>query len=98
MAPALALLLPGVHLVAVNPPVAVASAELLSLIISEVWPIKAHARRGVVLGDETGGWRDEAVLSVLPGLRAVGVGVPPSASPGTELMGSADGLWVVRRR
>jgi hypothetical protein len=98
MAPELALRLPGIHLVAVNPPADVESTELLSLIISEVWPLKAHALRGVVLGGETIDWRDDAILSVLPGLRAVGIGEPPPVSAGTELLGSADGLWVVRRR
>jgi len=90
--------LPGVHLVAINPPTGVNPTDAISVIGSGRWPIKAHAMRGVVLGADGGGWRDAGVQSVLPGLRAVGFGAPPAASSGVEILGVADGLWVVRRR
>lgn len=98
MATSLSALLPGVSLVAVNPPSDVESADAVSVIVSGRWPIKAHAMRGVVLGSDADDWRDAAVQSVLPGLRAVGFGEPPQESPGVELIGVAEGLWVVRRR
>jgi hypothetical protein len=98
LAPSLAELLPGINIVAVNPPASVTPSEAVSVIISARWPIKRHAMRGVVLGGDVGNWRDEALQCVLPGLRAVGVGGAPAASPGVEILGTADGLWVSRRR
>jgi hypothetical protein len=52
--------------------------------------------RGVFLAGSLSadrGWRDLAVASVLPGLRAAGTGNPPDA----ELLATAGGVWVVRR-
>lgn len=98
LAPELAALLPGVSMVAINSSVEVVPADQVSVIVSGAWPIKARAMRGVVLGGDATGWRDAALGSVLPGLRAVGSGAPPPATPGVELLGSEAGLWVVRRR
>lgn len=91
-------LLSGVALVAVNPPEFVKPAEHLSVITSGAWPIKAQALRGVVLGADMAEWCEQAVRSVLPGLRAVGVGPGTMESAAVEPLASADGLWVARRR
>ncbi|MEO5799894.1 MAG: hypothetical protein ABIZ70_00370 [Gemmatimonadales bacterium] len=98
LADELAELLPGVSLVVINPPVNTTPSERVNVLRSGAWPIKEHAMRGVVLGSDAGAWRDAAVRSVLPGLRAVGVGAPPVELPGVELLAEADGVWVVRRR
>jgi hypothetical protein len=98
IATSLAALLPGVNLVAVNPPPSVEPSDAISVIVSGTWPIKAHAMRGVVLGGDADDLRDAAVQSVLPGLRAVGFGEPPQGSPGVDVIGVVEGLWVVRRR
>ena len=91
-------LLEGVQVVAINPPETVMPAGTVSVLTSDRWPVKAQAMRGVVIGSDTAAWRDQAVRSVLPGLRAVGAGPAPSDGVGVELLASADGLWVVRRR
>ncbi len=87
-------LLPGVHLVAINPPAGVVAAHDASVVLSAVWPLKSHALRGAVLGPDAGAWRDAALASVLPGLRLVGGGEPPAR---VELLGSSPGLWVARK-
>lgn len=90
--------LPGVHLVAINPPASVSEGEWVSVVRSARWPVKAHAMRALLLGADAAAWRDEAVRSVLPGLRAVGAGDPPTEAPGLEMLGAADHIWVARRR
>ncbi|MBA2292375.1 MAG: hypothetical protein H0W15_07965 [Gemmatimonadales bacterium] len=89
----LTLLLPGVHVVAVNPPEDVQSAGAVSVIRSGSWPIKQHAMRGVVVGDGAGNV-EAAVRSVLPGLRACGSGAIPAGSEFTLLASGGDS-WVV---
>jgi hypothetical protein len=91
----LAELLPGVGIVAINPPEGFKSDPAVSVLLSGRWPIKTHALRGVLLGADADAWRDAAIASVLPGLRAAGFGAPPAADRG-ELLGSASGLWVVK--
>lgn len=98
IAPALAALLPGVSIVAINPPAGVASVDPVSMIVSGAWPLKAQSMRGLILGADVVPWRDAALASVLPGLRAVGAGAEPPPLPGVELLASADDVWVVRRR
>jgi uncharacterized protein YbaR (Trm112 family) len=94
-------LIPGVGLVAVNPPAGVLDEPGVSVLRSSRLPIKSHSMRGVVLGAPFGGdpaWVREAGRVLLPGLRMVGEGAtPPDAA--VELMASADGVWVgsVRR-
>ncbi|HRP07684.1 MAG TPA: hypothetical protein PLL69_04285 [Gemmatimonadales bacterium] len=94
LAHALAALLPGVRMVAVNPPEGVQSNDVVSVIRSSIWPIKRHSMRGVLLGEGDDN-KDEAAGSVLPGLRAVGEGDPPGRTDG-EIVASAPGIWVVR--
>lgn len=88
-------LLPGISLVAINPPADTTHANVL---LSGRWPLKSQSLRGVVVGSDAEVWNEAALRSVLPGLRAVGTGEPPTVVPGAELLASADGVWVVRRR
>jgi uncharacterized protein YbaR (Trm112 family) len=99
LGPELAALLPGVHLVAVNPPVGTRPSDSLSILRSPWLPLKSRAYRGVVVGMPEAGdraWQEAALGAVLPGLRITGTGpVPSSAS--FELLGEAAGWWVGRR-
>jgi hypothetical protein len=90
-------LLPGVSIVAVNSPGQLVPTEQVSFLQSGAWPLKAHSMRGIVLGEDTGRWCEAALGSVLPGLRLIGSGDPPSSKT-TELLGNANGVWIVKRR
>ena len=94
-------LVPGVGLVAVNPPAGVVDGDGLSVIRAGRLPLKTHSMRGVVLGAPYGGdvaWVREAARVLLPGLRVAGEGPDPDPAL-IELMASADGVWVgIRRR
>lgn len=96
LAPAVAALLPGVGIIAINPIPAILPADGVQLLKSASWPIKQHALRGLAIGSGAEAWADQAVGSVLPGLRAVGSGTPPPAGVRGELLAEAGGLWVVR--
>lgn len=87
---------PGVALVAVNPPAAVPDEAGVSVIRGGRLPLRSRSMRGVVLGRPFGGdpaWVAEAGRVVLPGLRVVGEG-PDPGSDLIDLMASADGVWV----
>ena len=89
-------LMPGVGLVAVNPPAEVADQPGVSVLRSGRLPIKTHSMRGVVLGAPYGSqapWVREAARVLLPGLRMVGEGTNPTDDT-VDLMASADGVWV----
>ena len=89
-------LIPGVALVAVNPPADVADQPGVSVLRSGRLPIKTHSMRGVVLGPPFGSeapWVREASRVLLPGLRMVGEGTNPTGDT-VDLMASADGVWV----
>jgi hypothetical protein len=89
-------LMPGVGLVAVDPPADVADQPGVSVVRSARLPLKTHSMRGVVLGAPYGGearWVREAARVLLPGLRMVGEGTNP-AGDAVDLMASADGVWV----
>jgi uncharacterized protein YbaR (Trm112 family) len=93
-------LVPGVALVAVNPPAALRDSPGLSILRGGRLPIKSHSMRGVVLGRPFAGephWVAEAARVVLPGLRVVGEGEDPRSDL-IELLASADGVWVGTRR
>lgn len=99
-AAALAPLLPGVHLVLVNPPDPPGTSPTASTLVAPRLPLKARSLRGIVLGEPWAGdpaWTAASIGAVLPGLRAVGHGEPP-ALPGFELLGAAGGWWVGRGR
>jgi hypothetical protein len=87
--------LPGVGIIAINPPETVAPGAGVDLLLGGVWPIKTHALRGVVLGTDAASYRDVALASVLPGLRMIGTG--PAPTEGCTLMAAAEGVWVVRK-
>ena len=89
-------LLPGVALVAVNPPSEVADEPGVSVLRGSRLPLKSRSMRGVVLGKgyaASEGWIREAARVTLPGLRIVGEGVNPAADL-IELLASAEGVWV----
>lgn len=94
-----AALVPGVALVAVNPPAEVVDEPGISVLRGGRLTLKTGSMRGVVLGQPYGGdpaWVREAARVVLPGLRVVGEG--PDPDPETiDLMASAGGVWVGTR-
>ena len=95
VASGLAALLPGIALVAVNPPEASPGA---SVIRAARLPLKSASMRGMVLGPGLPeAWIQDGVLAVLPGLRAVGEGPAPDL-PTLEVLAEASGAWVGRRR
>jgi uncharacterized protein YbaR (Trm112 family) len=95
-----AALLPGVGLVAVNPPGEVADQEGISVLRGGRLALKSNSMRGVVLGRPYGGqesWVAEGARVVLPGLRVAGEGPDPPPEL-IDLMASAGGVWVGTRR
>jgi uncharacterized protein YbaR (Trm112 family) len=89
-------LIPGVGLVAVNPPAEVADQPGISVLRSARLPIKTRSMRGVVLGPTYGSesrWVREGARVLLPGLRMVGEGTNPPTDT-VDLMASADRVWV----
>lgn len=92
-----ATLLPGVSLVAINPPGGVTGTVVTSVILSDAWPLKSHSMRGVILGADATTWRDAAMLATLPGLRTIGIGEAP-AGDNVQVLGNADGVWVAMHR
>jgi hypothetical protein len=86
-------IIPGIHLVAVNPASGVTPGESMSVVLSPRMPFKQKSLRGIVLGAPFGEWSCPAVGAVLPGLRAAGHGPPPQ-SPGFSMMAEAEGWWV----
>jgi uncharacterized protein YbaR (Trm112 family) len=93
---AVAELIPGVALVAVNPPDSVADRAELSVLRGGGLTIKSGSMRGVVLGRpfaDDPHWVREAARVVLPGLRVVGEGKDPPEEL-VNLLASADGVWV----
>jgi uncharacterized protein YbaR (Trm112 family) len=99
-APELSARLPGIHLVAVNPPGRMPLDPSISLLLSPGIPFKHKSLRGIVLGRPFGGeagWAAGALQAVLPGLRAVGHGPTPGFD-GFDLLGEAEGWWVGKKR
>jgi hypothetical protein len=97
----LAMMLPGIRLVLVNPPTAstAATVEAASIIRAGRSPLKTGSMRGVVVSADHGAdpsWVDAAIEAVLPGNRVVIEG-PRSNRPDLEVLGDAGGVWVARR-
>ena len=91
--------LPGVHLVALNPPEGWTNSSSVSVLRGPMAPIKSRSLRGVVLGGDIGSnleWQKEAARCVLPGLRIVGEGTHPRL-PEVERLAEAGGWWVARK-
>jgi hypothetical protein len=97
LAEELAELLPGVSIVAINPPGDLLPSATTSVIRSNAWPLKTHSMRGVILGSDAMQWQAAAMSTTLPGLRTVGVGEPPHGE-NVQLLGDADGVWVAVKR
>jgi len=98
LAPQLALLLPGVRLVAINPPARLPQAYPASVLRSSRLPLKPACMRGVLLGPGLSPeWVADSARAVLPGLRVVGEGEPPSL-PELEPLARAEDVWVAARR
>ena len=96
---ALMALLPGVHLIAVNPPPQPVASPGVSLLQSARLPLKSRSMRGMVLGPgyaDEASWLSDGVRAVLPGLRLAGQGGVPSR-PDLEMLASASGWWVARK-
>lgn len=96
----LATVLDGVHIVVVNPPMGFVPGDgiRMSVLHGPTIPLKRRSLRAVGLGEGVGAdpqWIGEAVRSILPGQRVVGVG-PPPAGPLLETLASAEGVWVSR--
>jgi uncharacterized protein YbaR (Trm112 family) len=91
-----AVLNPGVGLVAVNPGSEITDAPGISVLRSGRIPLKSRSMRGVVLSRRYADdphWVREAARVLLPGLRIVGEGTEPPADI-IDIMASADGVWV----
>jgi uncharacterized protein YbaR (Trm112 family) len=89
-------LVPGVALVAVNPPGEISDTPELSVLRGDRLPIKSGSMRGVVLGRPFAAaphWIRESARVVLPGLRVVGEGSDPAPEL-IDILASADGVWV----
>ena len=93
-------LVPGVHVVAVNPPAGVASGAMLSVLRCRRLPFKSAQLRAVALGADHahGPWVAEAVRVLLPGLRLVVEDEAATADGLTELARGAGLLVALRRR
>jgi hypothetical protein len=96
----LADLMPGVRIVAVNPPSAVVPDRPASVLRSGRWPIKSACLRGVALGGDRAAAPEQvlaAAQSVLPGLR-IAVEGPRVDLPGFQLLAASETAWVAVRR
>jgi uncharacterized protein YbaR (Trm112 family) len=97
--PAIVALLPGVHVVAVNPPPGVAPLPMLSVLESpRALPVKSATLRAVALGADHAAapWPAEAARALLPGLRLV-IEDERAAPDGVSELARAAGLFVGAR-
>ena len=99
--PALVEAVPGVHVVAVNPPPGVRPGPMLSLLVSpRALPVRTASVRGVALGagHARGGWPAEGARVLLPGLRLVIEGEAAGPLPaGVAELARGAGLRVGQR-
>lgn len=96
LAPALAGLLDGVHLVAVNPPATLETTpEISRLRGRDRIPLRASMARAVVIGAEHAidPWLDDACRILLRGLRLVVLTDDPGPV-GAQALAAGDGMWV----
>lgn len=88
--------LPGVGLVAWNPPATILDEPGVSVLRGKVLPLKRNSMRGVLLGGEQSRDLDavrDALRVTLPGLRVAGEG-PAPAGERMELLAEGGGWWV----
>jgi len=100
VAPALAELMPGVRVVAVNPPGALLADQPASVLRAGQWPLKTSCLRGVAMAGPAAAdaaWVAAAAESVLPGLR-IAVAGPRVDLPGFQLLAATDTAWVAARK
>lgn len=96
LAPALARLLDGVHLVTVNPPAMVKSTpEISRLRAIDRIPLRGSMARAVVVGAEhaSAPWLEDACRILLRGLRLVSLTETPGPV-GATVLAVGDGMWV----
>ncbi len=89
----------GVHFLGINAPVGTVELPMLSLARADMIPTRSRSLRGVILGGpyaESIGWQEEAVRTVLPGLRIVGQGPTPGLGM-VHVLAEAAGWWVGQR-
>lgn len=99
LADGIAVHLPGIRLVLVNPPVGLTDSPQASILRSPRSPIKARSMRGALIpGDlaRQAEWLADGIACVLPGLRVVGEGPAPEL-PALTILAEAGGWWVGRR-
>ena len=91
----LAAAVPGVHVVAVNPPPGVSGGAALSVLVAAALPVKSAAVRAVALGADHAGpaWLREGVRVLLPGLR-LAVEDERAAPDGISELARGGGLFV----
>jgi hypothetical protein len=94
----LAAALPGVTVVAVNPPAGVEADSSIQIIRSARWPVKRASMRGAAVGADAAEFAVDAIGSVLPGLRAVGEGMLPAGVDRDLVMAETAGAWVVQAK
>lgn len=88
--------MPGIRVIAVNPPGSVRDEGELSVLRGRTLPIRSNSMRGVLLGPGFGGdpaWVAEAMRVTLSGLRVVGEGNSPELAE-LEVLAAAGGCWV----
>ena len=99
--PALVAAVPGVHFVAVNPPLppGVAPGPALSVLVADMLPFKSASVRAVALGADccAGAWPAEAARILLPGLR-LAVEDERASPDGVSELARGGGLFVGERR
>ena len=99
LAPELAQAFRGVALVLVNPPEETVAEPPSSVLLAARIPLKSASMRGIVVGADFGSdpvWVEEALGSVLGGLRIVVEGTVPDL-PGLEVLAEADGVYVGKK-
>ncbi len=96
VAPGLAALLSGIHLVEVNPPVDLEATPACTVLrAAEGIPLRRSVARGVVVGSELAvpAWLDEARRVLLPGRRLV-IEREAVEVAGVRQLAVGQGLWV----
>ena len=101
LAPSLASLLGGVHLVGINAPPGTEVTPSLSLLAHAGGiPLRTGMARGVVLGAEAAvsPWLGEGARVLLAGLRLVALREAVAAPDGVTVVAAGQGLWVGEKR